>query len=33
MDEPVWSVDGRRVAAGDVLEAALRAARGLRELI
>lgn len=33
LDAPVWSVDGGRVTAGEVLDEALRAARGLRELI
>lgn len=33
LDAPVWSVDGRRVAAAEVLEEALRAAKGLRGLI
>lgn len=33
LDEPVWSVDGQRVTAGEVLEGALGAARRLRALI
>lgn len=33
LDEPVWSVHGERVAAGDVLETAVAAAWRLRALI
>ncbi|MBS2965186.1 hypothetical protein KGA66_19200 [Actinocrinis puniceicyclus] len=33
LDEPVWSVEGGRVAAGEVLEAAVAAANRLRGLM